>query len=141
MKQTTGQKKSVLGLAEQTRLETDLDIAHCGHLKKTMVDMMARAQIFKDRTMANALVRETGGGSGVLIAGNGHIRKDYGVPNYLTNSVSVAFMEIEYEDIVPTDYDAHNYDYLWFTARVDDEDPCKKFEDQLKKMKQRPLHK
>jgi hypothetical protein len=32
------------------------------------------------------------------------------------------------------------YDYMWFTGRVDNEDPCKKFERQLKQMKRKSQH-
>lgn len=74
----------------------------------------------------------------VLIAGNYHIRRDLGVPNYLLNRqssleedqiVSVAFMEVDGASNNPADYlqqfgSVKAYDYIWFTPAVSDEDYC-----------------
>ena len=79
-------------------------------------------------------LREQGGNRPlVLIAGNGHVRKDYGVPNHLdVESASVGFVEVWKDKDHPRDYDANRFDYTWFTPRVDSLDPCEKYKKQRK---------
>lgn len=141
MKASSDDANEALTPIESQSLSRAVDRAHCGHLDAEMVEMMARAQMFKDSTMAYELTRQTGGGRGVLIAGNGHVRSDYGVPKYLKNSVSLAFIEVQAETLKASDYEIEHYDYVWFTARVDNEDPCKKFEAQLRQIKKLPRRK
>ena len=77
--------------------------------------------------------------SGVLIAGAGHARNDRGVPFALhaqepgARVASVAFVEVEHGTRSPGAYAARfgsktlPFDYVWFTPRLDDDDPCEKF--------------
>jgi uncharacterized iron-regulated protein len=65
-------------LALQTEAVRD---AHCGLLPEAMLPRMARAQIARDQVMAEVL-REAGRPV-VLLAGNGHVRRDIGVPRWL----------------------------------------------------------
>ena len=141
MKTSDDGAKGALTPLERQTLSRAVDRAHCGHLDAEMVEMMTRAQVFKDRTMAYELTRQTGGGRGVLIAGNGHVRSDYGVPKHLKNSVSLAFIEVQDETLNTVGYEIEHFDYVWFTARVDNEDPCKKFEAQLRQIKKLPRRK
>ncbi|WP_319531088.1 hypothetical protein [uncultured Cohaesibacter sp.] len=58
----------------------------------------------------------------VLIAGNGHVRRDRGVPMFLDASdkaVSIALIEVIRGQTDPQSYSAFDpklYDYVWFTA-------------------------
>jgi hypothetical protein len=84
----------------------------------------------------------------VLIAGAGHVRRDYGIPTYLARRtpdasvISVAFLEVSGDRLDPAAYTAQigrptlPFDYVWFTPRVDDDDPCAAFTEQLKKLQQ-----
>jgi uncharacterized iron-regulated protein len=78
--------------------------------------------------MADRLATVAGRAGGVLIAGNGHVRKDRGVPWYLAQLrpaariVSIGLIEVE--DDLDDAGDDLPYDYVWFTPRVDDADPC-----------------
>ncbi len=72
----------------------------------------------------------------VLIAGNGHVRRDRGVPFYLKspkNVVSVGHLEVEKSLTDPRAYavsmgaSALPFDYVVFTPRATDEDPCEAF--------------
>lgn len=65
-------------LALQTEAVRD---AHCGLLPEALLPRMARAQIARDQVMAEVL-REAGRPV-VLLAGNGHVRRDIGVPRWL----------------------------------------------------------
>ena len=70
----------------------------------------------------------------VLIAGNGHVRADLGVPLYLgaaarRDVVTVAFLEVDADarepDIARRVTEARqSYDYLWLTDAVYRPDPC-----------------
>jgi uncharacterized iron-regulated protein len=96
---------------------------------------MALAQHARDAQMAQVLLREGAKDGAVLIAGAGHARLDRGVPYYLkleapeSSAVSVAFIEVESERTAPATYVAERgaFDYIWFTPRVTDEDPCAAF--------------
>jgi uncharacterized iron-regulated protein len=85
--------------------------------------------------MAERLVAGQRDGA-VLIAGAGHVRTDRGVPAYLATRVpdasvaSVAFVEVASGAVAPADYAGRfgaarlPFDFVWFTARADDADPC-----------------
>jgi uncharacterized iron-regulated protein len=97
---------AALGLAEaiepstQAAQEREIDAGHCGMLPAPMWPAMARAQFARDAVMAQVL-REAGanGASGaVLIAGNGHVRRDIGVARWLgaderARVVAIGFIE------------------------------------------------
>jgi len=114
-----------------------------------MLDMMVAAQVFKDHWMASqmtaALDRQPLGTSegnpsrrrGVIIAGNGHVRKDYGLPNHIDRkTLSVGLIEVQKDQNAAQSYDLERFDYTWFTPRLDDEDPCQKYKKALEKMKE-----
>ena len=102
---------------------------HCRALPPHMTPGMAAAQRARDATMARALLDAPADGA-VLIAGNGHVRRDLAVPLYLPagSSLSVGLLEVEPGKVALADYDAKGvYDFVWFTARAAREDPCKAF--------------
>ena len=62
--------------------ETEVRDSHCGALPEAMVSRMAKAQIARDVVMAETMRMHATTGV-VLIAGNGHVRKDIAVPFWL----------------------------------------------------------
>lgn len=136
-------------LSEHARavLADEIVEAHCGHAPEQMIDMMARAQRLKDLFLARAL--RSVEGRAVLIAGTGHTRYAGGVPVYVDDlEVRVVHLvEVQADAPTPRDYEAEQLwregeapsrapaDYVWFTARVDDLDPCERFKKQLEKMR------
>lgn len=119
-------------LAESLRAE--LVESHCGMLPESMLAPMALAQRARDAELAERVALGKAGGA-VLIAGTGHVRKDRGVPRALARSgessvVSVAFTEVAHDHIDPASYgtfwhaEAPPFDYVWFTPRATDADPC-----------------
>lgn len=62
--------------------EAEVRNSHCGALPETLVTPMAKAQIARDVVMADTLRTHATRGV-VLIAGNGHVRRDIGVPYWL----------------------------------------------------------
>lgn len=123
------------------RLVEDLKQGHCGHLPEGYADSLVLAQRLRDASMTATLQRAAAAAERpapvVLIAGTGHARRDYGVPVLLdAPAVVIAFVEVATGETRPQDYDpADAYDYLWFTARVDEPDPCEQFRERLEKMK------
>ena len=132
-----------LRLAEpspETRLAMTQELreSHCGQMPEAALDRMADIQWARDARMAASLARAGQRDGAVLIAGAGHVRRDRGVPLHLARQApealiaSVAFVEVEAADPKPGDYgkrfgsDALPFDYVWFTPKVDDADPCEK---------------
>lgn len=111
---------------------------HCGALPESVVPTMAVAQRARDATLAESLLG-AGRDGGVLIAGNGHVRRDLGVPIYLSaaaaerSSCAVGIVEVDAEKQHPQAYLQSMasrmplYDFVCFTPRWDRPDPCAAF--------------
>ena len=56
--------------------------SHCGHVDLPRAEQMALAQIARDQFMARQIAAHADG-SVLLLAGNGHVRRDIGVPRWL----------------------------------------------------------
>ena len=131
----------------QAAIATDIREGHCGYASAERIDAMILVQRARDAQMAASLVAAGEADGGVLIAGAGHVRHDYGVPVYLAQQapgatiISLAFLEVRQDHHEPTAYASRfrrstlPFDYLWFTPRVDDEDPCAQFHEQLQKLR------
>jgi uncharacterized iron-regulated protein len=133
-------------------LSSDIEEAHCGYATASLVEKMVEAQRRRDAVMADALAiadSHSAWKGAVLIAGSGHVRKDYGVPLYLRrvmpnrSVVSVAMLEVSpdaqrFEDYAGLLHTAElPFDYVVFTPRADDKDPCERFKAGLEKMKKK----
>jgi uncharacterized iron-regulated protein len=107
---------------------------HCRSIPEPLTANITAAQRARDATLAEALLEPPANGA-VLIAGNGHVRRDLGVPLYLqqalpdTRIVSLGLLEVENGKDRAADYFAvgpeRTYDFAWFTPRAAREDPCK----------------
>ena len=112
-----------LAPAAQAALDQDLVDGHCGRLPGTRLPGMRAAQRVRDAAMWLTL-REAGTRPAVLLAGNGHVRRDYGVPQIAAalqpqaRVISVGFAEFG----MPVEPRTHHY--VWTTARAEREDPC-----------------
>jgi uncharacterized iron-regulated protein len=128
--------------AQERTLREEIAESHCGALPPALVPRLAAAQRIRDAAMAQSLVDAATADGVILIAGNGHVRADLGVPVYLhapgspngsARSVSVGFIEVSPDDEARADavrrlVDDHpGFDYLWLTAPVERDDPCKAF--------------
>lgn len=134
-----------LAPAAEAALRRQLFESHCGHVAEAELDPMITVQRARDAVMAAAMVAQASGA--ILIAGAGHVRGDYGVPHYLAALgvpedavVTLAFVEVEAGLTVPGAYPTLRageatgaFDFVWFTPRVDDMDPCEKFARSFKK--------
>lgn len=127
-------KVRALGLDEplpapaRLKLEQVIEKGHCGKAPRERLAGIVAAQRARDAVMADVLRRDSGAGA-VLIAGNGHVRRDFGVPHYLGgNDIAVVgFLEVREERQTPADYHDRRdpeYDYIVFTPRTPRPDPC-----------------
>ena len=110
--------------AWQAAQEREIDDGHCGALPRAMFAGMARAQAARDAQMA-MVMREHATRGVVLIAGNGHVRRDLGVPRWLqavpaARVFTVGFVERDTgTPIGPAQYDA-----VVLARREKRGDPC-----------------
>ena len=124
--------------------------SHCQQLPESMLDPMLSVTLAKDAVMADRMIESRGpqgADVAVLIAGGGHVRGDWGVPFHLnrrasnTRIVTVGLIEVEKDVLDPAAHAAHYdgaipFDFIWFTPRVDDNDPCEAYAEQLKRMRE-----
>jgi len=133
--------------ATRAAMAQEIRESHCGHAPEGALDKMVDTQWARDARMAEALARAGARDGAVLVAGTGHVRRDRGVPAHLarhapgTSVASVALLEVDAKLTAPVEYAARwdggplPFDYVWFTPRIDDVDPCEKFKQQLERLK------
>ena len=118
-------------------LNKELAESHCGALPPQAIPGMAAAQRYRDAHLAGALLRaEKLHGSAILIAGNGHVRGDRGVPWHIRQRqpdakvTTVLFLEVEEGKSDPAAYlprypdGKAAVDLVIFTPRAERGDPC-----------------
>jgi uncharacterized iron-regulated protein len=112
-----------LNATAQAALDADLVAGHCGQLRDDMTLRLRRAQRARDASLAAALV-ESAGRPAVLVAGNGHVRRDYGVPQLLAalrpGAVVASVGFLDGGEPLP----GAPYTHVWTTTAPRREDPC-----------------
>jgi uncharacterized iron-regulated protein len=114
--------------------DAELKAAHCGQLPQSLIAGMRTAQVARDAAMARALLL-AGAARGQrpewLMAGNGHVRRDLGVPRILRQAaprarvLAVGLLEREANGDLPAADERRQYDLVIVTPRAEREDPCK----------------
>jgi uncharacterized iron-regulated protein len=138
---------------EQLRALADqIRRAHCNYATDEMIPGQVDVQLARDAHMARALLdasQAAGGAGAILIAGLEHTRRDRAVPAHLARQApearlaTLGFLEVVHDHTDPARDLAERYgesppfDFVWFTPRVDDSDPCEKFKHLLEKMRSR----
>lgn len=130
----------------QSALIEEIRDSHCGLIPDRAFHPMSRVQRFRDATMADALLSAGPYKGGILIAGNGHVRRDRGVPYFLmargvpsASIISVAHVEVRTGENDPATYvptapdGTPAVDFVVFTPRVDRPDPCEKMRNEMGK--------
>jgi uncharacterized iron-regulated protein len=129
-------------------LASELEGSHCGAVPASAFGPMSLAQRYTDAHIAETLVaaaRKHGGA--FLLAGNGHVRTDRGVPWYVRRAapqmqaVAVTLLEVEEGAADPGTHLPRGpegnvaSDYTLFTPRHNRPDPCAKMRDLFKSQK------
>lgn len=126
------------GEDEAEKMRMSIRDGHCGLLPEGVVEAMAVAQRTRDARIARALAEahEDTGLPVVLLAGNGHLRRDIGVPLHLAalrpddRIVTIALLEPQLADERPEEGSASGsdrsapFDFAIPTAAQPREDPC-----------------
>ncbi len=130
-----GPRAALFGLdqplpAKQLRTRMDEQFEdHCQAMPRDLMKGMVEAQRLRDGALARATLQalDDTGGPVVVIAGKGHVRRDWGVPALLRvarpdlDMLSIGFLEEAPSAPPPFD--------LWVVTRpAPREDPCKQFE-------------
>jgi uncharacterized iron-regulated protein len=136
---------------EREELTDEIRKSHCDLLPEEVVPGMVRGQRARDAHLAKMVEQAAAGGEGpvVLIAGSGHVRRDRGVSTYFVDpharesTLGIAFVEAKAKYASPRDYARRfqgdlPFDILWFTERVEREDPCKANRERLERIGTRP---
>jgi uncharacterized iron-regulated protein len=148
----TAEERTRLGLDKDlpaplaAALSRELKGSHCGMLPDAAVPAIGLAQRYRDAHLAAALLGEEQIiGPAILLAGNGHVRTDRGVPWYVRQRApaasSVAIMLVEVEagrtdpaSYLPRDPDGRPAaDIVILTPRAVREDPCERMRQHMQK--------
>ena len=119
--------------AAQAALDSDLVVGHCRQLPDAMIPGMRAAQEVRDAAMTRALLEADTGGPAWLIAGNGHVRRDFAVPRLLARvapgkrTLVVGVLEREEDGSPPTADERRVYDLVIVVPRTERPDPCAQF--------------
>ncbi|GGB46907.1 hypothetical protein GCM10011316_18780 [Roseibium aquae] len=112
-------------------LKAEIQSAHCDLLPVAALPNMAAVQRYRDAYLADALRQTPDTGPAVLIAGNGHVRRDLGVPLYLQAAdgrvLAVLMREVDPEmtrDEAVAALSDSPADYVWLTPAIERPDPC-----------------
>lgn len=128
-------------------LTREIDEGHCNLLPEAAVKPMIMVQLAKDAYMAKMVAAATSKEGAVLIAGSGHVRKDWAVPRFLKQRLpgkiitSIAFIEVDPARSSPSDYVETiagldtPYDFIYFTPKADLIDRCAEMAEHMKKVK------
>ncbi|WP_374477978.1 ChaN family lipoprotein [Zoogloea sp.] len=116
-----------LSPSAEVALDADLLDSHCGQLPATRLPRMRLAQRARDAAMALGVtslpVRPA-----ILVAGNGHVRSDYGVPALLARlRPGARIINIAFEEEGKATDAGAAYTHIWTTPAVHRDDPCKGF--------------
>jgi len=124
------------GREDTERLVDAVQRGHCGMLPASALAPMAAAQRARDATIAQALAdaRRANGLPVVLVTGNGHVRRDLGVPRHLAGLAPQARVFavglIERDDAAPAGAPqrlAQPFDLVIETPAHPRPDPCEVF--------------
>ncbi|WP_170397227.1 ChaN family lipoprotein [Ruegeria arenilitoris] len=115
---------------EQAAREADQLAAHCDAIPESALPQLVAIQRLRDAVLTRAILRATDetGGPVAVITGNGHARKDRGIPTYLSRlrpGLKVFVLGQSEDGVVNGTFDA-----VIDSPSVEREDPCLAFQKQ-----------
>jgi uncharacterized iron-regulated protein len=109
--------------ALQAAQENEIDVGHCHALPKELLPAMARTQLARDAVMAGVL-REHSAQGVVLLAGDGHTRRDIGVPTWFDPTMLARVFAVGFLERGDTAPPASAFDAVVITDAAPRPDPC-----------------
>jgi uncharacterized iron-regulated protein len=106
-----------------TAQENEVNEGHCHLLPATLLPGMARAQLARDAWMA-AVLRAHAASGVVLLAGDGHARRDLGVPRWLQSLRPSRVLSVGFVERGTSDPPASAFDAVVTAKAVARPDPC-----------------
>lgn len=107
--------------------EYEIERGHCGELPADALPAMAGAQIARDAVLAQSITPYFSRGV-VLLTGNGHVRRDIGVPRHMAPADSAHVVSIGLlEDDGKAAERADEFDAVFITPVQSRADPCTHF--------------
>lgn len=105
--------------------------SHCALLPEGQIAPMTRVQLARDQAMARTAEQAViPGKTVVLVAGNGHVRRDLGVPLHLPTSVGHKVVMAQAG--TSTEASAAPADTVWATPALPPRDHCAELRQQMK---------
>ena len=123
-------ERATLDAKSGKALDQDLIDGHCGQLPEKYLGPMQLIQRATDSSFALTMLNNK---PAILVAGNGHVRKDYGVPQVINaiapsiKVISIGFHERPGHEKEPIPSFNSMYDFVWFTEAANRTDPCAGF--------------
>lgn len=123
-------ERATLNVQSRQALDQDLIDGHCGQLPEKYLPPMQLIQRATDSSFALSMLENK---PAILIAGNGHVRKDYGVPQVINSIapemkiISIGFHERSNSEVNQTPSFNGLYDFVWLTEAASRPDPCAGF--------------
>jgi uncharacterized iron-regulated protein len=111
----------------QQAQEREIDRGHCGALPRTLWPRMAQAQFARDAVMADVLRQHAQQRGAVLLAGNGHVRRDLGVPRWLGSAEAARVFVVGLLERDDTHSPPAAFDATLRTEAAERIDPCAGF--------------
>lgn len=115
----------------QSAQQREIDDGHCNALPPAALPGMARGQLARDAVMAAILSTHAARGV-VLIAGNGHVRQDIGVPRWLSETLRARTLTVGYLEPGASSALTAAFDAVVRTAASGQPDQCIAFKKRLK---------
>ena len=103
--------------------EKEVEEGHCHALPTELLPRMAQAQLARDAVMAAVLGSHAASGV-VLLAGDGHVRRDLGVPRWLGASAVPRVLSVGFLERGVTDPPVDAFDAVIVTKAAPRADPC-----------------
>jgi len=103
--------------------EKEVEEGHCHALPKDLLPAMARAQMARDAVMA-AVLRAHAANGVVLLAGDGHVRRDLGVPRWLSAAALPRVLSVGFLERGVTDPPVEAFSEVIETEAAARPDPC-----------------
>jgi uncharacterized iron-regulated protein len=109
----------------------EIDLGHCHAMPEQQLPAMVRAQLARDAVMAATLLEHASAGV-VLLAGDGHVRRDIGVASWLPSQLSPQVFAVGFLERGDSPLPSAAFDAVVVTERAPRTDPCTALRHSLK---------